>query len=83
MTNFEYTDWFDHDGLGIPVLSETLVLVKFENEPADKTEETPEQFEEDMKLGLHDTYVAKYWGPHWYSSDTNPIIAYRVITPLT
>ena len=87
MSKFEYSDWIKHDGLGIPVLSETLVLVKFEDEPEVMTEETPEQFEQDFltgnKYGLLDTYQAKYWGPHWYSSDYNPIIAYRVITPLT
>ena len=86
MANFEYSDWIKHDGLGVPVLSETLVLIhRQDDDPEDI--ETPETFEEDFRMGnscgLLDTYQAKYWGPHWYSSDANPIIAYRVMTPLT
>ena len=82
MANFEYSDWIKHDGLGIPVLSETLVLIHMQDDI-----ETPETFEEDYKLGnkfgLVDSYRANFWGPHWNSSHANPILAYRVITPLT
>lgn len=85
MTNFEYSDWIEHDGLGIPVLYETFVLVQMQDDREDG--ETPEVFEQDIKLGnqfgLIDSYQAKFWGPHWNSTHTNPIIRYRVITPLT
>ena len=86
MSNFEYSDWIEHDGLGIPVLSETFVLVQMQDDREDG--ETPEVFEQDIKLGnqfglIVDSYKAKFWGPHWNSTHSNPIIRYRVITELT
>lgn len=76
---YEFSDWIENDGKGMPVPAETFVLVRLDPE-ADYADETFDEFKPEFY------YTAGFWNgdgsieeSNWlFSAGESSIMAYRI-----